>query len=308
VTADLFRDTRAILVESIFWDARTDEVVWVDITAGALHRSPWDGAVDGSDDRVIALPPPVSAVQPAAGGGYVAALKDRVVLLGSDGHLARELARIEHRHAGIRLNEGKVDPFGRFVVGAMDATEGDPDAGVYAVSPEGELTTLLGGFATANGFEWSADGSTMYVTDTATRTVYRASYGPSGDLGELEPLLTGRTSDGLARTADGDLVNGIYGDGEVVRWGADGSVRDTYPLPVPNITSVAFAGPGLDVLLVGSARENLTEDELSRHPHSGGIFRLDIDARGLPAHTFGLATAPATPARSQTATDHEQEE
>ena len=51
----LFRDTRGILVESIWWDARTDELVWVDITAGTLHRGPLDGARSGGDDRVVRL-------------------------------------------------------------------------------------------------------------------------------------------------------------------------------------------------------------------------------------------------------------
>ncbi|MDT0180388.1 SMP-30/gluconolactonase/LRE family protein [Microbacterium sp. ARD31] len=287
MAADLFRDTRGILIESIWWDARTDEVVWVDITAGTIHRGRWDGAVDGSDDRVIELPPPVSAVQPATGGGYVAALKDRVVLLDAAGGITRDLAALPHRHDGIRLNEGKVDPFGRFVVGAMDLSADDPDAGLYAVGADGFPRTLLGGFGITNGLEWNDDGSVMFVTDTMTRTVYRGAYGPDGDLGELEPFLVGRMSDGLVRAADGSFFNGIYGDGVVVHWGADGGVLGERTIPVPNVTSVAFAGPALDVLLVGTARENLSEDALSQHPLSGGIFRLDTGATGLPVHTFG---------------------
>lgn len=288
----LFRDTPAILVESIWWDARTDEVVWVDITAGTLHRGPIEGAVDGRDDRVVALPPPVSAVQPARDGGYVAALKDRVVLLGADGRITREVARIDHRHAGIRLNEGKVDPFGAFVVGSMDVTGDDPDAAVYRVTIGGDRRVLRGGFAVANGFEWSPDGATMYLTDTAVKTVYRAAYDADGALGELEPFLVGRSSDGLARDQTGGFWNGVYGAGLVVRWDAAGTAVGEIAVPAPNVTSVAFAGPGLDVLLIGTARENLDEDDLARHPHSGGIFRAAVGVRGAAAHTFGTSASP----------------
>lgn len=286
----VFRDTRAVLVESIWWDDRTDEVVWVDITAGLLHRGPLDGAADGSDDRVVELPPPLSAVQPAAGGGYVAALKDRVVLLDADGRIERDLASLRHRHDGMRLNEGKVDPFGRFVVGAMELTSDDPDATVWSVDPDGAVRMLGGGYGIANGMEWSDDGRTMYITDTATSTVYRAPYGPAGELGELEPYLVGRSSDGLVLATDGSFFNGLYGEGVVARWSADGDLVEEITMPVPNITSVAFAGPELDVLLVGSARENLTEEQLERHPLSGGILRLEPGATGRPIHTFGSAS------------------
>ncbi|MCT9821405.1 SMP-30/gluconolactonase/LRE family protein [Microbacterium sp. W1N] len=284
----LFRQLPSILVESIFWDARTAEVAWLDITAGTFHRARLDGAVDGSDDRVVRLPPPASAVQPARGGGFVAALKDRVVLLDADGALVREVARTPHAHGGIRNNEGKVDPFGRFVVGAMHVTGDAPDAALYAIDVDGGVEVLRGGFGVANGFEWSPAGDVMYVTDTSTSTVYRGAYrdGPE-PLGDLEPFLTGLNSDGLARGSGGEFWNGVYGGGEVVRWNADGTLAERHPLPAPQVTSVAFGGPDLATLFVGTARENLTEAQLADHPLSGSIFVLDVDAVGAPPHVFG---------------------
>jgi len=285
---DVFRDTTSVLVESIFWDERTAEVVWVDITAGTLHRGRLDGAADGSDDIVVDLPAPVSAVQPAVDGGYVAALKDRVVLLDERGGIRRVLAHVTHAHSGIRFNEGKVDPYGRFVVGAMDLTRGDPDAALYTVDADGALALVRGGFGVANGFEWSSDGRTMYVTDTATSTVYRAPYRDGGEpLGELEPFLVGHASDGLALDTEGRFWNGVYGGGEVLCWSPEGRVLASVPMPAPNITSVAFVGPDRDLLLVGTARENLTEDDLRASPASGSILRVRTGATGRRVPTFG---------------------
>jgi len=286
VQPQVFRDTPAILVESIWWDARTAELVWVDISAGTFHRGRLDGAVDGSDDRVSELPPPLSAVQPRDVGGYVAALGDRVVTLDDDGRIVDTLARFDHAHAGIRSNEAKVDPFGRFVVGSMNVTTGAPDAALYVIDDAG-LRTLLGGFGVANGFEWSADGDTIYVTDTAVKTVFRASWGSDGRLGPLEPFLVDYDSDGLALDTDGRFWNGVYGDGRVLRWSADGHVEDTLTVPAPNVTSVAFGGPTLTSLFVGTARENLDEEELERAPLSGSIFRFDGLATGRPVTAYG---------------------
>jgi sugar lactone lactonase YvrE len=274
----VFRHAHAILIESPFWDDRSGSLRWVDISAGALH--------DSASDDVVRLPPPLSAVQPAAGGGFVAALRDRVVLLDAGGAITRTLAVIEHAHAGIRLNEGKVDPFGRFVVGSMNLTTGEPDAALYRVSADGRLETLLGGFGVANGFEWSDDGSLMYVTDTSVSTVFRLDYGPGDAIGEPEPFLVGHASDGLALDAEGYFWNGCYGEGRVIRWTPDGEIDEEIVIPAPNVTGLTFGGDDLGTLFIGTARENLTEEQLGEHPESGSLFALSTRARGRPVGTF----------------------
>ncbi|MGA1836230.1 SMP-30/gluconolactonase/LRE family protein [Herbiconiux sp. 11R-BC] len=289
----LWRDTRAILVESLWWDAERRAMRWTDISAGALHTSPLDAAPDGSGDEVVRLPPPLASFQPARAGGFVAALGDRVVLVEAGGRIRSTLATVPHRHTELRLNEGKCDPFGAFVVGSMNLRDESPDGALYRVHPpgrghpEGRLETLLGGVSVANGFEWSDDGSTFFFTDTPVNTVYAAPYSAEGPLGEPVPVLMGLPSDGLARDRDGGFWSGLYGDGAVVRRTDDGRVTDRIELPAPNITSVAFGGPELSTLFVGSAREQLTEEELAAHPASGGIFALDVGRQGFSVNAFG---------------------
>lgn len=287
VDVRLFRAVESVVAESIFWDARTDELAWVDIEAGTFHRARLDGAVDGSDDRVVALPAPVSAVQPAADGGFVASLKDAVVELDADGAIRREVARVRHSHPDTRLNEGKVDPFGRFIVGSMDGA-GDPDAVVYAVSPDGDVHELHRGFTVTNGIEWSDAGDELYITDTAARVVYRTPYAPGiTALGRLEPFLHGRTSDGLARDTSGFFWNAVYGDAQVVRWTPEGLPRSALVIPAPNVTSVGFGGADLGTLFVGTARENMTAEQIAAAPLSGALFAVPGIAHGRPVHTFG---------------------
>src|SRR3546814_7087625 len=97
---------------------------------------------------------------------------------------------------------------------------------------------LRGRFTVTNGMEWSDAGDVMYVTDTTEHVVYRAPYGPGDEpLGELEPFLVGRNSDGLTRDTAGCFWNGIYGDGEVAQWGADGRPRSGVPIPAPHVRS-----------------------------------------------------------------------
>ena len=278
----IFRDAKAILAESIVWDP-AGFVLWCDITSGLLYRCP----IDGLDDTVIELPPPLTSFAPAATrSGYVASLGDRIVLADAVGGI-QILARIEHAHAGLRLNEGKCDPYGRWITGSMNLTTGEPDGALYSVTADGRVRVLRGGFGVANGFEWSLDDTEMFFTDTAVKTIYRAPYSETGELGNVKVFHCGEPHDGLTIDAEGFLWGGIYGGGRVVRYTPEGIEDVTVELPAPNITSVAFGGPGMSTLFVGSARENLTEEQLEAYPLSGAIFAIDTATHGRPARHFG---------------------
>ncbi|MCA5923245.1 SMP-30/gluconolactonase/LRE family protein [Curtobacterium oceanosedimentum] len=280
--ATVFSDARAVLAESIVWDPAAQLLRWTDITLGTLNTARADGTVMSS----VPLPPPLASFQPRASGGFVAALGDTVVLTDEHGTIEREIARVSHGTSGNRFNEGKCDPFGRFLVGSMNVTTGEPDGALYSVEPDGTTRVLRGGFGVTNGMEWSDDGSTMYVTDTSASTIYRGSYGPDGELGELEPFVVGQAHDGLVRDDEGCWWTAIYGGGRVERYGPDGSHLETVTLPVANPTSVAFGGPDTSTLFVATARENLTEEDLEQAPRSGAVFAVPTRVHGFPANTF----------------------
>jgi len=281
-----FRTARAILGESLVWDPFGD-MLWCDITAGLLHRSPLDGPVDGSGDTVLAIEPPLASFHPAVKGGFVASLADRVVLLDDTGAIVETLATIAHAEGEMRMNEGKADPAGRWVSGSMVMGSDDRVAAVYSVDADGYLAVLRTGLGVANGIDWSADGRTMYFTDTAAGTIYRCSYSSAGELTDARPFISGAPHDGLTLDADGCLWSGIYGEGRVARYTPDGREDLSIEMPVPNITSVAFGGSDLSTLFVASARENLSEEDLEAHQRSGDLFAIRTGTHGIPPRSFG---------------------
>lgn len=289
-TVSVFRSVSAILGESLVWEPSTASMLWCDISAGLIHRSPLSGASDGSDDETISLPAPVCSFHPArlaAGDGFVVSLGDRIVTTDAHGGDVTELARIDHAHPGLRLNEGKVDPVGRWITGSMDMTTGDSDGAFYSVTADGAVRILLGGVATANGIDWSADGTRIFFTDTGVGTVYAADYTADGDIENPEALLAGGPHDGLAIDDDGCLWGALYGEGRVVRYSATGDELLSVELDAPNVTSVAFGGPRRSTLYVCSARENLTEEQLVAHPLSGSVFAIETGTTGRAPYVFG---------------------
>ncbi|HEY4267893.1 MAG TPA: SMP-30/gluconolactonase/LRE family protein [Galbitalea sp.] len=280
----VFRDARSIIAESIWWNP-SGALEWCDIDAGVIHSSPLDGPADGSADRLLELPPPIAAFQPAD-EGYVVADLDSVFLVGADGSNRRTLARVEYASGGIRFNEAKCDPFGQFVVGSMEVMAGDRKAAIYVVTAEGGCRVLIDGIGVANGFEWSDDGGTMWFTDTATETIFVGDY-DGNRLENVRTFASGRASDGLARDADGGFWNGINDIGHVVHWTADGEVDLEFDVPAGHVTSVGFGGADLSTLFIATAREKLTEQQLVDEPLTGSIFAVETATHGFPARRFG---------------------
>ena len=281
----VFRHSRSILGESLVWDAASTAVLWCDISAGLVRVSPWLGVAEGASDHVFELPAPLASFGIAA-GGYVVSLGDRVVRCDTAWRVTGELAVIDHAHDGMRLNEGKVDPQGRWITGSMNLVGDDPDGAFYSVTADGSRV-LTGGVGTANGLEWSLDGRAVYFTDTAVGTIYRARYSTKGELSDVEVFHHGSPHDGLAIDLDGFLWSAHYGEHCVVRYSPEGTEVGRIRLPAPNVTSVAFAGPDLRTLLVASAREKLTEQQLVDYPLSGSVFAIEVDVQGRAPFVFG---------------------
>ncbi|MEO8094074.1 MAG: SMP-30/gluconolactonase/LRE family protein, partial [Pseudolysinimonas sp.] len=53
-------------------------------------------------------------------------------------------------------------------------------------------------------------------------------------------------------------------------------------VPAPHTSCVAFAGPDLDTLVITSATQDLTAEQLAEYPLSGRLFTHTPGVRGLP--------------------------
>ena len=88
--------------------------------------------------------------------------------------------------------------------------------------------------------------------------------------------------DGMAVDAEGvPLWVAHWGGSRISRDDPDGKVERVVPMPVPNVTSLAFAGPELTTLYITTAREGLSTAQLEAMPEFGGLYRLDTDIQGL---------------------------
>lgn len=279
-TPRLAHACRADVGEGPVWDATRNRLLWTDITSGDLHA--YDPARQ-NDAIVLHLDEPIGAVAPANSGELVLALRGSIVAFDEHHRTLRVLAEVEPNPA-LRFNDAAVDPQGRFVAGTMayDPTPGT--AGLYRREIDGSMTTLIDGVGLSNGTCWSADGNTMYYVESLSRQIraydYRVTPLPDPSIVMTIPPERG-TPDGLTIDDDGNLWVALWGGSAVWQISPEGHHLATIPLPVTQVTSVAFGGAGSSELFITTAAYQLSADRLADEPLAGSLFVADVDATGV---------------------------
>ena len=279
-------DVRASLGECPLWSSDERALYWVDINAPSLNR--FDPAT--GENRVMPMPASIGSFAFRDAGGFVVALRDGIFFADAHGRLLDRLAAAPYDTAHHRFNDGRCDPQGRFVVGAMNERRDAADAALYRVDRAGRLEELFGALTISNGLAWSPDGGTMYHADTPTRTIRTFDYGPDARpsnarvfaafAGEME------RPDGGAVDSAGNYWTALYRGGEVRQFSPGAELLAVHPVPAMCPTMCAFGGEDLCTLYVTTARQQREADELARLPQSGGIFAMRVDVPGLPEARF----------------------
>ncbi|TWA59369.1 xylono-1,4-lactonase [Azospirillum baldaniorum] len=278
----------AQLGEGPVWSPSRNALFAVDIRGSRLLRySPTDG-------RGRAWPLEEAAcwlVERADGAGFVAGLRSRrLVGLRLDGErltIGRELVRLEEDAPGNRLNDAMADAAGRLWVGSMDDAEQDASGSLYRVGPDGSVERADEGYTVSNGPALSPDGRTLYHTDSPSRTIFAFTLAADGTLsGKRAHIRFGEEDgypDGMTCDAEGHLWVAHWSGGRVSRFRPDGTLDRVVRLPVSNVTSCAFGGPGLDQLFITTAAQDAPDGE----PLAGGLFACTPGGVGLPPGRFG---------------------
>lgn len=266
------------LGEGPWWSVR-DQTLWrVDILGHLVHSwSPETGETARWD-----LGEDVGFAVPAGPAQVVAGLRRGIVLANLETGDHVELAGLPGTGAG-RLNDGKTDRRGRVWAGTI-VDDQDIRDGAFGLLKDGGFLTKLDGMGISNGLGWSPNNDTMYVTDSAVRTIWAFDFDAESATLENRRVFAMDSDcapDGLTVDAEGGIWSAKWGGSKVVRYDPDGSISETVHAPVAQPTSCMFGGRELDTLYVTSARVGLDETERSSTP-AGSVLAVQPGVRGLP--------------------------
>ena len=280
-------DARAELGECPVWSVPEQVLYWIDIRAPAMHRlDPATG-----ENRSWPLPSRVGSFALRETGGAVVALVDGFHLLDFDTGEVRFLTGPAHV-PGTRFNDGKVSPDGHFWAGTMDEDLlSRPIAALYRLDPHGTVHQMVEHLIVSNGLAWTADGRTMYHSDSKGPIIWAHDYDPqtasiSGRRIVARPTEQQGRPDGAATDQDGFYWSAGISAGVLNRWSPDGHLVRSIPLPCSNPTAPCFGGPDMKTIFVTSLRHDLSPAVLAAKPLSGGIFAVRVDVPGVPVSRF----------------------
>ena len=282
-------DVKPKLGEGPVWDVATQRLYFIDSLGQRIFRCTEQGA----ELRAWTVPGPIGAMALAQAGDAVVALADGFHRLDLDTGALHHIVDPEPDRPQNRLNDGKVDPRGRFVCGSMDMAEAAPTGTLGLLDTDLRLRALDDGIICSNGPCWSPDGGTLYFADSFRGTIYAYDYdvaaGTAGNRRDFARMDASRggAPDGATVDAEGFVWScGVF-DGRIFRYAPDGSTDRIIDMPVCKITSLTFGGAGMDRLFVTS----MAEPPLPKYPGDGALrgslFVIDgLGVRGRPEPRF----------------------
>jgi len=282
----------AVAIETLAWGygliegprpAPDGGLYFSDVRNGGVNRL----APDGSVEVVIPRRRGVGGIALHADGGLV--ISGRNVC-----HVRDGTTRVLYERDDVGgFNDLFADERGRIYVGSLRddpfiISDNRKTGDAYRIDGEGRAVTLYEGVGLSNGFGFSPDGKRLFHVDSAAGAVFASPVGDDGEVDGARRAIFAKIDrgvpDGLAVDREGGVWVALFGGGAVVRLRADGTVDRYLAVPALNVTSLCFAGAGLDQLIV------VTADNTEDASRGGTIFRIDASAIGVAGLPAPLAT------------------
>nr|WP_239534261.1 SMP-30/gluconolactonase/LRE family protein [Thalassobacillus pellis] len=281
-------DARATLGEGPSWDEANRLLYWVDIEGKKVFV--YNPAVN--ENKTIEMDQMVGAIVPRSGNEAVIAMEKGLQFMNTKTGELHPISDPESDIQENRFNDGKCDPEGRFWAGTMsfDAKEGN--GSLYCLETDQNITKKIGNVTISNGLAWSPDNRYMYYIDTPTRKVDRYEYDlETGDINNpvtVVEIPEGQGNpDGMTIDAEGNLWIAHWGGARISVWNPEnGELQKIIPVPALNVTSCVFGGDELNELYITTASTGMTEEDLRKYPHAGGLFKLKTTVKGSPTYSY----------------------
>lgn len=278
--------SQCFLGEGPLWIAQIGCFFWVDIEKGNLHRY----LLATEQLEIRHFPHRLAVVLEGQNGKLILGLDRRLVRYDWETEEIEELCEVEKDLILNRFNDGKVDPHGRIWIGTLSTLFTEGAGSLYRIGSDLEPGIQLKNLTISNGMAWTADQQTFYFIDTPTKKIQEFAFDPES--GEIKfrriaveiPEGLG-FPDGMCIDREGMLWVAHYSGSGVYRWNPEtGELLEKIEVPVPHVTSCCFGGENLDVMLITTAQENLSEDDLKKYPQSGDVFLVKLEVEGLESN------------------------
>ena len=282
-------DIRAIsevvsdLGEGPIWTPETNSVTWTDITQNTFHTA----NIDTGKTESFGVPSMIGAIAHTKDGHYIAATQKGFARISLEGKYSPLHSFLQD---DMRMNDGKVDPAGRFWAGSMALSFEKDRGSLYVLETDNSYQKVLDNITLSNGMGWSPDARYFYYIDSIPGVLKRFDYDlDNGKISNPKNLITFDAStgvpDGMSVSSDGKIVVALWDGGRIEIYEPTGAKVSEIKLGVSRPTCCTFAGPNQDILIVSTASQGIDRAD---EPLAGKILAVTgTGLSGLPTQQYG---------------------
>lgn len=266
--------------EGPLWHDEEQVLYWLDIPPGRVYR--YD-PVGGTNELAFEHGSAIGGITIQQDGSLLLFGVAGQVLHWRDGDVTTVVDEIPDER-DTRFNDVIAGPDGRVYCGTMPGEDGQ--AALYRLDTDGTITQLYDDLGQSNGMGFTADRSTMFLTDTRFRAIYRMSFEESsGTLSNREAIIRtpqdNGAPDGMAVDDNDTIWSARWGGSGLFRYDAAGKLLGRVEMPVKNVSSITFGGPDYRTAYVTTATGGSPRGEKIGEL-AGSLFSIDIGTQGRP--------------------------
>jgi len=270
-------DCQNTLGESCIWDKDTGSLWWTDIE----EKKIWQ-LNDKQKTKSFDLPDKAGFILPRKKEGFIIGFSKSICIAKNNFTTFEKICDVGPNIETLRVNDGKVDPFGGIVFGTMDANPDrdnrKPIASFYRLDPEGKLQELLSDITIANGIAFSNDFK-MYFADTPSNIVKVLDIQNNNfDLHQASLFIDNKDQVGFPDGAVVDQHNNYWlclVHGSCIKcYDRSGKTILEINLPTMTPTCCTFGGKNMNELFVTSLKKTNGSD------NDGCLYKIVLDQKG----------------------------
>ena len=192
----------------------------------------------------------------------------------------------------LRLNDAKIDKFGRLWFGSISSIDESLAVGTLARYnfKDKKLDIIDTNYKVTNGPAFNFENTIMLHNDSSNRVTYIFKLDENS--GEIINKSIWRTyseqdgyPDGMNFDTDGNVWIAHWGVGKICKYNIEGKLLQSISIPTPNVTNLCFGGKDLNRIFVTTASNNFDNPDKIGSAFDGVIFEIiGTNAKGLESH------------------------
>ena len=271
------------LAEGPLWDPDTSSIFWSDIPNRLIHCA----KISDGQSNSMKMPLMIGAIALTKSDSLIAATSNGFAMISPSG----ELSIIdEFLEPDVRMNDGKVDPHGRFWAGSLALDFGRERGSLYVPEKNSLRKAAIEKLTLSNGMGWSPDRTQFFFIDSIPGTLTRFDYDvTTGSLSNKRIIVKfdagSGIPDGMCVTDEGLILVALWDGKRLELYEPEGRKLQEFVVPVRRPTSCCFAGEDYSTIIVTTASQDI---DRNFEPLAGRILALtDTGLSGLPSYRYG---------------------